>query len=73
MKGTKRQTSSTSTAALYGVSRACLYRGLRQQLRPRALRRADRGQPRTMPIAQLERYREIVAAAGGQGLTSPRP
>ncbi len=50
------------TAALYGVSRATLYRALRQQLRPRALRRADRGQPRKLPAAELERWCEIIAA-----------
>lgn len=52
----------TGTAALYGVSRATLYRALRQQLRPGALRRADRGLPRKLPLAELERYCEIVAA-----------
>jgi hypothetical protein len=31
-----------STAALYGVSRATLYRALRLHLRPKAVRRADR-------------------------------
>src|SRR5688500_1633597 len=43
---------------------------LHRRLRPRALRRADRGQPRKVSIAELERYCEIVATAGGQGLTS---
>jgi hypothetical protein len=57
-----RKALLTSTAALYGVSRATLYRSLRQQLRPRALRRADRGQPRKVPLAELARYCEIVAA-----------
>ena len=44
------------------ASRATLYRALRHQFRPRALRRADRGQPRKLPVAELERYCEIVAA-----------
>jgi hypothetical protein len=57
-----RKALLTSTAALYGVSRATIYRSLRQQLRPRALRRADRGQPRKVPLAELARYCEIVAA-----------
>jgi len=57
-----RKALLASTAALYGVSRATLYRSLRQQLRPRALRRADRGQPRKVPLAELERYCEIIAA-----------
>jgi hypothetical protein len=57
-----RKALLTSTAALYGVSRATIYRSLRQQLLPRALRRADHGQPRKVPLAELERYCEIVAA-----------
>ena len=40
---------------------------LHRRLRLRALRRADRGQPRKTPIAELERCREIVATARGQG------
>jgi len=51
-----------STAALYSVSRATLYRGLRQQLRPKPLHRSDRGKPKIIPAAELERYCEIVAA-----------
>ncbi|WP_448956670.1 IS481 family transposase [Labrys neptuniae] len=51
-----------SSAELYGVSRATLYRMLRQHLRPRAIRRADRGKPRKVTDAQMERYCEIVAA-----------
>jgi hypothetical protein len=51
-----------SAAALYGVSRATLYRALKQHPRPRALRRSDRGQPRKIPLSDLERYCEIIAA-----------
>jgi hypothetical protein len=51
-----------STAALYGVSRATLYRALRLHLRPKAVRRADRGQPRKLSLAEIERYCEIIAA-----------
>ena len=51
-----------STADLFGVSRATLYRALAGQLQPRGLRRADRGQPRKMARGELERYCEIVAA-----------
>jgi hypothetical protein len=49
-------------AELYGISRPTLYRQLREQLRPRAAHRADRGRPRAMPEATLERYCELVAA-----------
>ena len=50
------------TAELFGVSRATVYRALAGQLRPRGLRRADRGEPRKIPRAELERYCELVAA-----------
>ncbi len=49
-------------AALYGVSTTTLYRQLRTLHRPRPMRRADRGRPRKMPIAELERWCEIIAA-----------
>ncbi|MYF77401.1 MAG: transposase family protein [Acidobacteria bacterium] len=49
-------------AGLYDVSRATVYRSLAGQLRPKGLRRSDRGEPRKMPRAELERYCEIVAA-----------
>jgi hypothetical protein len=51
-----------ATAELHGVSRATLYRQLRENHRPRTVHRADRGQPRAMPMATLERYCELVAA-----------
>lgn len=51
-----------STAALYGLSPSTLYRSLRQQVRPKAVRRADRGKPRKLSVAEMERYCEIVAA-----------
>jgi len=50
------------TAGLYGVSESSLYRALRERARPKALHRSDRGQPRVMPPAQMERYCEVVAA-----------
>ncbi len=49
-------------AALYGVSEPTLYRLLRQRSMPRALGRADRGVPRVLPHAELERYLELIAA-----------
>jgi hypothetical protein len=49
-------------ARLYGVSRATLYRGLRRQLRPQPLHRSDRGKPKVIPAAELERYCETIAA-----------
>jgi hypothetical protein len=57
-----RRAMLESAATLYGVSRATLYRALRQHLRPKSVRRADRGKPRKLPAAEMERYCEIVAA-----------
>ena len=51
-----------STAQLYAVSRATLYRLLRGDHRPKGAHRADRGQPRAMPAPEIERWCEIVAA-----------
>lgn len=44
------------------MSRATLYRGLRRQLHPRPLHRSDRGKPKIIPAAELERYCETIAA-----------
>jgi hypothetical protein len=49
-------------AGLYGVSAVTLYRQLRSLHRPRPVRRADRGQPRKITAAELERWCEIIAA-----------
>lgn len=51
-----------AAAELYGVSRATLYRQLREHRRPKPAYRADRGRPRVMPVGALERYCELVAA-----------
>jgi hypothetical protein len=51
-----------ATAGLHGVSRATLYRQLREDRRPRPAHRADHGRPRSMPAETLERYCELVAA-----------
>ena len=49
-------------AELYGISVSSVYRQLRELHRPKGLRRADRGSPRTIPSAELERYCQIIAA-----------
>jgi hypothetical protein len=49
-------------ASLYGLSRATLYRRLQEALRPKPVRRMDRGQPRKIALRELERYCEIIAA-----------
>jgi hypothetical protein len=57
-----RQELLASTAGLYNVSRATLYRLLRGERRPKDAHRADRGLPRVMGAAEIERWCEIVAA-----------
>ncbi len=50
------------TAVLYGVSVDTLYRCLRSQKRPKGVHRSDRGQPRKLARAEMERYCEVIAA-----------
>ncbi len=58
----ERSALMASTAQLYAVSRATLYRLLRGDRRPKDAHRADHGRPRAMPAAEVERWCEIVAA-----------
>ena len=51
-----------NAAALYGLSRSTLYRGLRQHRRPKPLHRADRGRPKVAAATDLERWCETIAA-----------
>jgi hypothetical protein len=51
-----------ATAELYGVTRSTLYRALQSRAHPKAAHRADKGIPRAVPAAALERYCEIIAA-----------
>ena len=78
-RGTDRQALIQSTAELYGVSRATVYRAVREIVRPKAIRRADRGKPRKVEAAELERYCEVIAALKlrttnrkGRHLSTPR-
>jgi hypothetical protein len=58
----ERRQMIEETAQLYNVSEDSLYRALRTLQRPQALRRADFGEPRTLPKEKLERYCEVIAA-----------
>jgi hypothetical protein len=58
----ERRSMVDGAADLFGVSRATVYRALQGQLRPKGLRRADRGVPRKIPQDALERFCEVVAA-----------
>lgn len=51
-----------STASLYSVSRATLYRLLRGKPRTKDAHRSDRGKPRVLSASEIERWCEIVAA-----------
>ena len=57
-----RKNLVANAAALYGLSRATLYRGLRQQVRPKPLYRSDRGKPKIVTAVELERFVETIAA-----------
>lgn len=58
----ERRIIIAETAALYGVSTDTLYRALRNAARPNSINRADNGVPRKLPLKEMERYCEIVAA-----------
>jgi hypothetical protein len=58
----ERRTIVDGAANLFGVSRATVYRALQGRLRPKGLRRADRGVPRKIPQDELERFCEVIAA-----------
>ena len=58
----ERKLLMNSTAQLYAISRATLYRLLRGDRRPKDACRSDRGCPRSMPAGEIERLCEIVAA-----------
>jgi hypothetical protein len=61
-RSAERRRIMRDMAALYGISEATLYRAIRERARPRALHRADQGHPRILPIDQMERYCEVIAA-----------
>jgi hypothetical protein len=58
----ERSILMASTAQLYAISRATLYRLLRGDRRPKDAHRSDRGRPRSMQAPEIERWCEIVAA-----------
>ncbi len=58
----QREPLLSSTAEMYSVSRATLYRLLRGERRPRDTQRGDRGTSRVMRATEIERWCEIIAA-----------
>ena len=78
-KSPERAAQIAAVAQMYGVSSTTVYRALRALLKPRAAHRADRGTPRVLPRADLERYCELIAALKlrttnkqGRHLSTPR-
>ena len=61
-KSPERAAQVAAVAQVYGVSSATVYRALQTFPKPRAMHRADRGTPRVLPKAELERYCELIAA-----------
>lgn len=58
----ERRKLISEAATSYGVSLDTLYRALRERSRPKAAYRCDRGTPRKLSTAEMERYCEIIAA-----------
>ena len=58
----ERREAIQESAAIFGVTEVTLYRVLREHSRPRSLKRIDCGVPRVMPVTELERYCEVIAA-----------
>lgn len=61
-KSPERAAQVAAVAHLYGVSSTTVYRALHTFQRPHAAQRVDRGKPRILPAAELERYCELIAA-----------
>jgi hypothetical protein len=61
-KSPERAAQVAAVAQLYGVSSTTVYRALKAFPKPRAAHRVDRGTPRVLPKAELERYCELIAA-----------
>jgi hypothetical protein len=54
-KSPERAAQVAAVAQVYGVSSATVYRALQAFPKPRAMHRADRGTPRVLSKAELER------------------
>lgn len=61
-KSPERARQVAAFADLYGVSATTIYRTLKNLRKPRLAHRADHGKPRVLPMAELERYCELIAA-----------
>jgi len=61
-RSAERQALVQSCADLHGVSPDTIYRALREQFRPRALHRRDRGVPRNLARKEMEHLCELIVA-----------
>ena len=61
-KSPERARQVAEFADLYGVSPTTVYRTLKNLRKPRLTHRTDHGKPRVLPMAELERYCELIAA-----------
>ena len=61
-RSSQRRRLIQEASTFYDVSEPTLYRLLRQRRQPRSIGRSDRGSPRVLPKAELERYLELIAA-----------
>ena len=61
-RSAERQALIQNCADLHGVSTDTIYRSLREQFRPRALHRRDRGVPRKLSHKEMEHLCEVIAA-----------
>jgi hypothetical protein len=61
-RSAERQALVQNCADLHGVSTDTIYRSLREQFRPRALHRRDRGVPRKLSRKEMEHLCEVIAA-----------
>lgn len=62
LRSSQRRELIKSTAHLFGVSGDTLYRALRRRVHSPSQYRADRGKPRKLSVAEMERFCEVVAA-----------
>ena len=69
----ERRRLMESTAQLYAISRATLYRLLRDDRRPKDAHRSDRGRPRAMPADEIERLCADRRRDEGQDHQPKRP
>ena len=64
-KSPERAAQVAAVAQVYGVSSTTVYRALQALPKPHAVHRTDRGTPRVLPQAELERYLSLSRFLSG--------